>query len=178
MPRIDTLMPTTIEYASQPISAERRLQELAIYLPVTPEPFGTYTEAAQARSLLFLSGTLPTEGRTAKFVGGLGAELGVATERNVSDLPKVADGASDILRDVFGTDKNPTRRVHGAASLPLGTPVNEASYLRCRDEEDRSDSYGYTYHYIVGSTCRGGAAAKIPDLLSNYCDRWPIDFLS
>ena len=216
MPRIDTLMPTTIEYASQPISAERRLQELAIYLPVTPEPFGTYTEAAQARSLLFLSGTLPTEGRTAKFVGRVGAELDVtagceaarlaainavaiarqhlgsldrvkrivrlgvsaATEGNVSDLPKVADGASDILRDVFGTDKNPTRRVHGAASLPLGTPVNEASYLRCRDEEDRSDSYGYTYHYIVGSTCRGGAAANIPDLLSNYCDRWPIDFLS
>ena len=65
-----TLMQTTIETASQAISAERRLEELAIQLPVPPEPFGTYTEAVQVGSLLFLSGTLPTEGRTAKFVGG------------------------------------------------------------------------------------------------------------
>jgi len=146
------IMPTTIEYASQPISAERRLQELAIDLPVPPEPFGTYTEAVQAGSLLFLSGPLPTEGRTAKFVGPVGAELdvaagreaarlapmnavaitrqhlgwldrvkrivrlgvSVATEGNVSDLPKVADGAPDFLQDVFGPDKN--RLVYGAAS--------------------------------------------------------------
>jgi len=101
-------MPRTIEYASQPISAERGLQEL---------------QRVQAGTLLFLNGTLPTEGRTAKFVGGLGAELGVATERNVSDLPKVADEAFDFLQDVFGTDKNPTRLVYGVASLPLGTPV-------------------------------------------------------
>jgi enamine deaminase RidA (YjgF/YER057c/UK114 family) len=65
-------MQPTIEHASQAISAERRLQELAIHLPVPPEPFGTYTEAVQVGSLLFLSGTLPTEGRTAKFVGGWG----------------------------------------------------------------------------------------------------------
>ena len=206
-------MPTTIEYASQAISAE---QELATHLPVPPEPFGTYSEAVQAGSLLFLSGPLPTEGRTAKFVGPVGAELdvaagreaarlaamnavaiarqylgsldrvkrivrlgvSVATEGNVSDLPKVADGASDFLQDVFGTDKNPTRLVYGAASLPLGAPVEVELIFECRDEQDRSDSSGYTCHYIVGRTCRGGAAVKIPDLLSNHCDRWPIDFLS
>ena len=104
---------------------------------------------------------MPTEGRTAKFVGRVGVELdvaagreaarlaainavaiarqhlgsldrvkrivrlgvSVATEGNVSDLPKVADGASDFLQDVFGPDKNPTRLVYGVASLPLGTPV-------------------------------------------------------
>ena len=66
-------METTSEHASQSLLAERRLQELAIHLPVPPEPFGTYTEAVQVGSLLFLSGTLPTEGRTAKFVGRVGA---------------------------------------------------------------------------------------------------------
>jgi enamine deaminase RidA (YjgF/YER057c/UK114 family) len=156
-----TLMQTTIETASQAISAERRLEELAIQLPVPPEPFGTYTEAVQIGSLLFLSGTLPTEGRTAKFVGRVGTELdttagreaarlaamnavaiarqhlgsldrvkrivrlgvSVATEGDIRDQPKVADGASDFLQEVFGPDKNPTRLVYGVASLPLGVPV-------------------------------------------------------
>ena len=47
----------------------------------------------------------------------------VATSGDVRDQPKVADGASDLLQDVFGKDKNPTRLVYGVASLPLGTPV-------------------------------------------------------
>jgi len=154
-------MQAPIEHALQAISAELRLQELAINLPVPPEPIGTYTEAVQVGSLLLLSGTLPTEGRTAKFVGRVGAELDIATareaarlaamnavaiarqhlgsldrvkrivrlgvsvvtERDVRDQPRVADGASDFLQDVFGPDKNPTRLVYGVASLPLGTPV-------------------------------------------------------
>src|ERR1700729_3154929 len=154
-------MQTIVEHASQTISTERRLLELAIQLPVPPEPFGTNTEAVQVGSLLFLSGTLPPEGRTANFVGRVGAELdtataraaarlaamnavaiarqrlgsldrvkrivrlgvSVATEGNYRDQPKVADGASDFLQQVFGPDKNPTRLVYGVASLPLGTPV-------------------------------------------------------
>jgi enamine deaminase RidA (YjgF/YER057c/UK114 family) len=154
-------MQTTNKQASPVSSAEQRLQELAIHLPIPPEPFGTYTEAVQVGSLLFLSGTLPTEGRAAKYVGRVGAEIdtttgrdaarlaamnavaiarqhlgsldrvkrivrlgvSVATEGNVRDQPKVADGASDFLQDVFGPDKNPTRLVYGVASLPLGTPV-------------------------------------------------------
>jgi hypothetical protein len=79
-------METTSEHASQSLLAERRLQELAIHLPVPPEPFGTYTEAVQVGSLLFLSGTLPTEGRTAKFVGRVGAELDTATGREAARL--------------------------------------------------------------------------------------------
>ena len=73
-------MQTTSEHASQAISAERRFKELGIHFPVPPEPFGTYSEAVQVGSLLFLGGTLPTEGRTAKFVGRLGAELDAARQ--------------------------------------------------------------------------------------------------
>jgi len=146
---------------SRPGGAEQRLQELGIQLPAPPEPFGTYAEAVQAGSLLFLSGMLPTEGHGAKFIGRVGAELdvetgrqaaylaalnalavarqhlgsldkvtrivrlgvSVATSGDVRNQPAVADGASVLLQDVFGKDKNPCRLVYGVASLPLGTPV-------------------------------------------------------
>jgi len=146
---------------SRPASAEQRLRELGIKLPAPPEPFGTYAEAVQTGNLLFLTGMLPTEGREAKFIGRVGAELDVetghraaylsalnglavareylgsldkvtgiirlgvlvATSGDVLDLPKVADGASELLQDIFGKGKNPSRLVYGVASLPLGTPV-------------------------------------------------------
>jgi enamine deaminase RidA (YjgF/YER057c/UK114 family) len=47
----------------------------------------------------------------------------VATSGDVRDQPKVADGASELLQDVFGKDKNRSRLVYGVASLPLGVPV-------------------------------------------------------
>jgi enamine deaminase RidA (YjgF/YER057c/UK114 family) len=141
--------------------AERRLIELGIKLPAPPQPFGTYVEAVQTGKLLFLSGMLPTDGREAKFIGRVGAELdtesayraarvaalnalavarqhlgsldkvtrivrlgvSVVTAGDVRDQPKVADGASELLQDIFGKDKNPCRLVVGVASLPLGTPV-------------------------------------------------------
>ncbi len=146
---------------SLPASAEQRLKELGIKLPAPPEPFGTYAEAVQTGNLLFLTGMLPTEGRTAKFIGRVDAELDVGTGRkaaylaalnalavtreylgsldkvtrivrlgvlvatsgDVRDQPKVADGASQLLQDIFGKGKNPSRLVYGVASLPLGTPV-------------------------------------------------------
>jgi len=49
--------------------------------------------------------------------------VSVATSGDGRELPKVADGASDLLQDVFGKDKNPCRSVYGVASLPLGAPV-------------------------------------------------------
>jgi enamine deaminase RidA (YjgF/YER057c/UK114 family) len=49
--------------------------------------------------------------------------ISVATSGDVREHPKVADGASKLLQDVFGKDKNPCRLVYGVASLPLGVPV-------------------------------------------------------
>jgi enamine deaminase RidA (YjgF/YER057c/UK114 family) len=141
--------------------AEQKLKELGIELPSPPQPFGVYVEAVQTGNLLFLTGMLPTEGRNAKFVGRLGAELNVeqvreaarlaainglavarehlgtldkvtrivrlgvsvATSGDVRDHPKAADGASELLQDVFGKEKNPSRLVYGVQSLALGTPV-------------------------------------------------------
>ncbi len=47
----------------------------------------------------------------------------VATSGDVREQSKIAGGASELLQDVFGKDKNPSRLVYGVASLPLGTPV-------------------------------------------------------
>jgi enamine deaminase RidA (YjgF/YER057c/UK114 family) len=49
--------------------------------------------------------------------------VAVATSGDVREQPKVADAASELLQDVFGKDKKPSRLVYGVASLPLGTPV-------------------------------------------------------
>jgi len=49
--------------------------------------------------------------------------VSMATVGDVREHPTVADGASELLQDVFGRDKNPSRLVYGVASLPLGTPV-------------------------------------------------------
>jgi|SRR5580698_5755240 enamine deaminase RidA (YjgF/YER057c/UK114 family) len=162
--------------SSRPASAEERLKELGINLPVPPEPFGTYAEAVRTGNLLFLSGMLPTEGRAAKFIGRLGAELdveasrkaahlaalnalavarqhlgsldkvkrvvrlgvSVATSGDVREQPKVADGASDLLQDIFGKDKNPSRLVYGVASLPLGAPVELELIFEVSNSRKRS----------------------------------------
>ena len=47
----------------------------------------------------------------------------IATSGDSFNLPKVADGVSDLLRDLFGKEKLPVRVVIGVASLPVGVPV-------------------------------------------------------
>jgi len=47
----------------------------------------------------------------------------LATAGDFTAHAKVADAASELLRDVFGEDKLPVRMVLGVASLPLGVPV-------------------------------------------------------
>jgi enamine deaminase RidA (YjgF/YER057c/UK114 family) len=47
----------------------------------------------------------------------------IATSGDFFDQPKVADGASDLLREVFGLENMSARSVIGVASLPLGVPI-------------------------------------------------------
>jgi enamine deaminase RidA (YjgF/YER057c/UK114 family) len=44
----------------------------------------------------------------------------LATTHDFSQHAKVADGASELLADVFGREKMPTRMVYGVSSLPAG----------------------------------------------------------
>jgi enamine deaminase RidA (YjgF/YER057c/UK114 family) len=47
----------------------------------------------------------------------------VAATSEFTEHPKVADAASELLRDVFGEDAVSSRLVFGVASLPLGSAV-------------------------------------------------------
>lgn len=47
----------------------------------------------------------------------------IVTVGDVREHPKIADGASELLQDVFGVERNPSRVVLGVASLPLGSAV-------------------------------------------------------
>ena len=52
--------------------------------------------------------------------------------------PQVADGASDLLQDVFEKDKNPSRLIFGVASLPLGTSVELELIFEIANSRKRS----------------------------------------
>ena len=94
---------------SNSIGAEKRLKQLGIELPAPPEPFGIYAEAVQTGNLLFLTGMLPTEGRAAKFVGRIGAELDVEAGRKAAHL--AALNALAVAREHLGSLDKVTRIV-------------------------------------------------------------------
>ena len=68
----------------------------------------------------------------------------VATAGDVRDQPKVADGASELLQEIFGKEKNPARVVYGVASLPLGASVELEIILEVADGVDPPRSYRTT----------------------------------
>lgn len=47
----------------------------------------------------------------------------IASSADFREHPRVADGASELLRDVLGLERMPSRLVYGVASLPLGSPI-------------------------------------------------------
>ncbi|NKM96048.1 RidA family protein [Rhizobium leguminosarum] len=53
------------------------------------------------------------------------SKLGVyiATSDTFREHPKVADGASELVLDIFGAERIPPRIVLGVTSIPLGMPV-------------------------------------------------------
>jgi len=80
-------------------------------------------EAARLAALNLLAVTREYLGSLDRVTRIVKLGVSIATVGDVRDQPKVADGASDLLQEVFGEDRNPCRSVYGVASLPLGTPV-------------------------------------------------------
>jgi enamine deaminase RidA (YjgF/YER057c/UK114 family) len=100
-------------------TAEQRLRDLGIDLSHPPRPLGAYVEAVQTGSLLFMSGTLPLEGGTPKFVGRVGGELSIEDGRRATHL--AALNALSAAREHLGSLDRVTRVVRLAVSL-LTTP--------------------------------------------------------
>ena len=101
--------------SSPPASAEQRLKKLGIQLPAPPEPFGTYAEAVQTGNLLFLTGMLPTEGREAKLIGRVGAELDMEAGCKAAHL--TALNVLAVTREHLGSLDRVTRVVRLGVSV-------------------------------------------------------------
>jgi enamine deaminase RidA (YjgF/YER057c/UK114 family) len=132
---------------SRPAIAEQQLKEVGIKLPAPPEPFGTYAEAVQTGNLLFLSGMLPTEGRVAKFVGRVGAELDVEAGRAAAHLATL--NVLAVARQHLGSLDKVTRIVR------LGVSVATSGDFR--DQPKVADAASELLQEIFGkekSPCR------------------------
>ena len=125
---------------SRPASAEQRLTQLGIKLPEPPEPFGTYAEAVQTGNLLFLTGMLPTEGREAKFVGRIGAELDVEAGRAAAHLATLNGLA--VVRQHLGTLDKVTRIVRLGVSVATSGDVREQPKVADAASELLQDVFG------------------------------------
>ena len=109
-------MQPTIEPASQANAAERRLQDLAVHLPVPPEPLGRYTETVQIGSLLFLvkGCRLRGDGQVGR-LGGSGSRRG-GGPRSSAARHDVPNAEVDVL---------------GAGHFALATAADEiAAFVR------------------------------------------------
>jgi enamine deaminase RidA (YjgF/YER057c/UK114 family) len=149
------------------MSAEERLKELGIELPLPGTPAGLYAPCVQVGPLVFVSGQIPLrdgapirhgklgdsvsvdEGATLarqcaiqalaiirEHVGSLDhvrrvVRVGgfVASGKDFIEHPRVINGASQLLIDVFGEESGRHARIAvGLAELPLGVPV-EVEFL-------------------------------------------------
>ena len=104
-------------------TAEQRLRQLGIKLPVPPEPFGIYAEAVQTGNLLFLTGMLPTVGREAKFIGRLGVELDVEACQHAARV--AALNALAVARQHLGSLDKVTRIVRLGVAVATSGDVRE-----------------------------------------------------
>ena len=102
-------MPESGGQDAPPPTPERRLQELGIRLPAPPVPFGSYVEAVQTGSLLFLSGMLPVVDHKPQYVGRLGKELDAQAGREAART--AALNALAAARQQLGTLDRITRVV-------------------------------------------------------------------
>jgi enamine deaminase RidA (YjgF/YER057c/UK114 family) len=121
-------------------SAEHRLKDLDVKLPEPPEPFGTYVEAVQTGSLLFLSGMLPTEGHSAKFVERVGAELDVEEARKAARL--AALNVLAVARNHLGSLDKVSRVVRLGVSVATSGDVRDQPKVADAASELLQDVFG------------------------------------
>src|ERR1700691_4954980 len=131
---------TVTREVSRPASAEQRLKELGIKLPAPPAPFGTYVEAVQTGNLLFLTGMLPTEGREAKFIGRVGAEVDVETGRKAAHL--AALNVLAVARNYLGSLDKVTRIVRLGVSVATAGDVRVQPKVADAASELLQDVFG------------------------------------
>ncbi len=137
------------------MTPEQRVAELGIALPDVPKPRWAYAPWVRSGDLVFVSGQIATEDGRVLHPGKLGREVDVdrgreaargcavsalavvrvvkltvfvASAEGFGDQPTIANGASELLRDVFGDAGLGARSAVGVAEPPLGASV-EAEFV-------------------------------------------------
>ena len=80
-------------------------------------------DAARTAALSALAATKKHLGSLDRVTRVVRLGVFMATYGDFPDHVSVADAASDLFRDIFGSEKAAVRLVIGVASLPLGMPV-------------------------------------------------------
>jgi enamine deaminase RidA (YjgF/YER057c/UK114 family) len=122
------------------MNAEQRVKELGLDLPPPPKSAGNYVAGVQTGNLLFLSGCGPQRAdgsyvlamlarirtltgsldRVARIVKALGM---VNAAPDFIEQPKVINGFSDLMVEVFGEAGRGARAAVGMATLSGGMAV-------------------------------------------------------
>ncbi|MBB3353085.1 enamine deaminase RidA (YjgF/YER057c/UK114 family) [Rhizobium sp. BK049] len=90
-------------------------------------------KAAETATLNALAAAREYLGSLDRVVSVVKLGVYIATEGDFRDHPKVADGASEMLLQVFGEERLSGRVVLGVASLPLGVPIEIELVLEVED---------------------------------------------
>jgi enamine deaminase RidA (YjgF/YER057c/UK114 family) len=90
------------------VSAEERIRELGLELPVVPEPAANYANCVRTGNLVFCSGTVPTTADGEIPTGKVGAD--VTTEEAVEHARSIALNLLAIIRQEVG-DLDRVKRV-------------------------------------------------------------------
>jgi enamine deaminase RidA (YjgF/YER057c/UK114 family) len=86
--------------------------------------------AARRCALQALSVLREALGTLDRVAGVVKVDVFVASADGFTEQPKVANGASDLLVEVFGDEGRHARAAVGVAQLPLGAPVEVAMIVR------------------------------------------------
>ena len=127
---------------------EEKISQLGFTLPAAPKPLASYIPAVKAGNLVFTAGKLgkdlnEDEGKKAAQLCALNCLSVIRNEIESLDKidrvikltvfvnsadgfinhPQVANGASDLIKEIFGENGKHVRSAVGVAELPLNAPV-------------------------------------------------------
>src|SRR6266550_336352 len=119
------------------MGADARLNELKLELPPAPKPVATYVTAVRHGDLLYVSGHGPLRSDGTMHVGKVGRLVKVLGMVNCipdfGDQPKVINGFSDLMVEVFGEAGKGARSAVGMGALPGGIAVEIEAIFQVRD---------------------------------------------
>ena len=100
---------------------DARIAELQLELPKAAAPVANYVPVVIAGNTAYVSGQVTVFNGEFKYQGKLG--VFVNCEASFTDQPKVANGVSDLMVEVFGDAGKHARSAVGVNVLPLNVAV-------------------------------------------------------